>query len=84
MVTLLCPVLGFLRQESIVEDAPPFDKAGLARFYYIWEEGLEPPSQRFGQDLVQASEQCDWAPVSEFGMVPELGYQSYEPFVNQF
>ncbi len=75
--------MSFLRQECVVEYAPPLDEASLAKFYYVREEDLEPSSQRFGQDLVQTSEQCDWAPVPEFGMVPGLRDQGYEPFVYQ-
>ncbi len=82
MVTLFGPVLGFLHQEGVVEDALPFDEASLAGPYYVREEDLEPSGQRFGQDFVQTSEQSDWAPISELGMVPGLGDQGYEPFVN--
>ncbi len=82
MVILFSPVLGFLRQEGVVEDAPPFDEAGLAGPYYVREEHLKPPGQRFGQDFVQAPEQRDWAPISDLGMVPRFGDQGYEPFVN--
>ncbi len=42
MVTLFGPVLGFLRQEGVIEDAPPFDEASPAGPYYVWEEDLEP------------------------------------------
>jgi hypothetical protein len=74
--------LGFLRQKGVVEDAPPFDEAGLAGPYYVQEEYLEPSGQHFGQDFVQTSEQSDWAPISDLGMLLGLGDQGYEPFVN--
>ncbi len=84
MVALFSPILGFLCQEGVVEYAPPFNKAGLSGPYYVGEKALKSPGQRFGQDFVKASEEGDWAPVSDLAVIPRFGDQGYEPLVHPF
>jgi len=42
-----------LGQESVVEDAPPFDEPNLVRSDYAGKDALQSPGQNFGQDFVR-------------------------------
>ncbi|CAK9198178.1 unnamed protein product [Sphagnum troendelagicum] len=77
----LSPAQGFLRNEDVIEDGPPFHESDLVRFDDVWEDRLESSGEHLGQNFVYAPEERNRSPIIESGVVSGFRNEGYYPFV---